>query len=42
MKINKLREIGFSGWILLLALTLLGGFHEFISCALSGAMGISM
>lgn len=37
---KTLRGIGFSGFILLAALTLLGSFHEFISCALSCAMGI--
>ena len=37
---EKIRKIGFSGIILLMSLLLIGGFHEYISCALSAAMCI--
>ena len=40
MVLKKLKGCGFSGCMLMLALLLVGGFHEYISCALSAAMCI--
>ena len=38
--LKKLREITFSDMILLSAILLVGGFHEYISCALAMAMSV--
>lgn len=38
MSVAALKKIKFPDWILLAALLLAGGFHEYISCALSAAM----
>ena len=35
-----MKKLGFSDYILLLSLILIGGFHEYISCALAVAMSI--
>ena len=37
---EKIIKIGFSGVLLMVSLLLVGGFHEYISCALSAAMCI--
>lgn len=38
MMLNSFKKCGFSGWLLLGALVLVGGFYEYVSCLLTVAM----